>query len=133
LKDRLPFLLRQRGGVLVHARIEVMFHEDEKVGAPIDLGLAFKHGPHFVVSCKGDGDVLVTTGVAGEIQPPPDTTILVRDIEGLTGVTLLEVVPGNGSLVLKLSNGTATITNAADELVVRLNGRPLDERLFRRF
>lgn len=130
MKHQLEHLRAQRGRVISHMLLEILFYPDDQLGSPIDLGLVFEAGPHFIISCKGDGKLLITVGDAGEVPPPPDASILVREIEGLTGGRLQEVTLDGSVLTLQQSTGTAVISNVADQIVVCVDGEPLAPSFF---
>ena len=126
--NRLREQLRHHiGAVIQEATVE--FWQDE-LGATtnfISIGITFRNGPTFILSCAGDGGLAVQRRRLGTSSQ----NLRERSLRQLYGETLVSGEFSNNRLVLATENHRVEICNCDDQLEIMIDGQNLGEAIDR--
>ena len=109
----------QIGSTIQDVYIELWTDTASKVTQPISVGIEFRDGPNFILSCAGDGGVAIRKG---QLQTSSNNLQL-RSLAELSGADLDYVVFGNDNLLLSTVDHLMEIVNDDDQLQIMLDGR----------
>ncbi len=109
--------LQRRIGSAIGNVYLVFWTYGELADPPIGVGVEFRDGPSFNLTCAGNGKVSV---LKSKLRPTADDFQL-RFLEGFSGKLLDSVEFGDDKLVLYTTGGRISIVNRDDELDLTVN------------
>ena len=117
---------RQAGAILERVCIEFWTDQPNTLKTPVSVGLEFRNGSSFILSCAGDGRVALRKG---RLETSSENLRL-RSLAQLSGSALESVEFGDDRLVLSTADHRIQIVNYDDELRVTINDYDVKEVIY---